>query len=100
MRQPESFRRILEANHIREHATVGDAPVAGRDGEASTLGRYAAAPATIVKQCSCGWAYTREQWGKLRSRGVQRFNDPNTPDLDLRDCSHCRSTIAIEVSHG
>lgn len=40
-----------------------------------------------MKRCRCGATYTREEWGSLPLLGHQG-------DLELRNCSQCRSTLA------
>ena len=47
------------------------------------------------KRCSCGVAYDASQWQTLRLAGVQHM-DGVGPDLELRDCAACRSTLAVE----
>jgi hypothetical protein len=55
------------------------------------MGNETAAP--VVKTCTCcGRGFTREDWERLSSRGVQRDSD-RTPVLELRDCP-CGSTLA------
>lgn len=50
----------------------------------------------LIKTCSCGCSYTREQWKELRHVGVQEI--PGNESLDLRDCATCRSTMAVPVA--
>ena len=123
MKQPKSFARIIAKNHAA--ATVlADFPAAGRSDEQvskeprvngvgpaifdnsaclpphadpATVGRAIPAVAqSIVKVCSCcGAQYTHTQWLSLRLRGIQK--SPGGPDLELRDCTHCVGTMAVEV---
>ncbi len=44
--------------------------------------------APIVKQCSCGRKFTREQWRHLKWIGVMRH-------LELRFCSNCGSSCGL-----
>ena len=50
------------------------------------------------KQCACGCAITEEQWEALAYVGYQRSGLDHIPDLELRTCGHCMSTLAIAVS--
>lgn len=45
--------------------------------------------ANVIKKCSCGKTYTREQWAKLKLVG-------HGQGLEYRNCT-CGSTIAIEI---
>jgi len=47
------------------------------------------------KACGCGIEYTEEEWKNLSLKGIQR--EEFQPDLELRQCRGCRSTIAIEL---
>ncbi len=50
------------------------------------------------KVCGCGQSFTEEQWEELQYCGVQKV--PPTfgmPDMELRNCSRCSSTMAISV---
>jgi hypothetical protein len=49
----------------------------------------------VIKTCSCGATYTRDQWRGLRGGGIQRVAEDDA--LELRDCRRCSSTIAIEL---
>lgn len=70
-----------------------------------TMAKSAAQQATDVglftetwpKTCSCGSAYTEEQWETLRYVGIQKSGLDDYPDLELRNCGHCTSTLAIVV---
>lgn len=47
------------------------------------------------KVCGCGIEYTEEEWKKLPLAGIQK--EDFEPDLELRHCRGCKSTIAIEL---
>lgn len=50
-----------------------------------------------MKRCtSCGRVHSPADWAALPLVGVQRFEDPEEPPLELRNCP-CRSTLAIEL---
>jgi hypothetical protein len=52
---------------------------------------------TWPKQCSCcGAKITEDEWERLPYVGVQEGTD-DIPDLELRNCGHCSSTLAIVV---
>lgn len=52
---------------------------------------------TWPKACSCcGTKITEEAWEKLPYVGVQQGTD-DIPDLELRNCDRCNSTLAIVV---
>lgn len=54
--------------------------------------------APIIKTCSkCHRSLTAQEWAGLKQIGVQRFNDPENPDLSLRNCD-CGTTLALELS--
>ena len=91
-------------------AGQGDAPVNGTalatldnsaclppHADPATVGRAIPAVAqSIVKVCSCcGAQYTHTQWLSLRLRGIQK--SPGGSNLELRDCTHCVGTMAVEV---
>lgn len=51
-------------------------------------------------QCSCGQAYTKAQWLRLRCVGVQRvpaLKDDPAYGLEMRDCVMCGSTRCVPV---
>jgi hypothetical protein len=50
------------------------------------------------KVCSCGCKITEEQWENLTYVGWQQSGMDHIPDLELRTCGHCQSTLAIAVS--
>ncbi len=51
------------------------------------------------KNCSCGVKISEEQWEKLRYAGIQTCPpDYGLPELELRNCASCGSTMAIAVS--
>ena len=52
---------------------------------------------TWPKKCGCGESFTEEQWEKLNYVGLQKSGIDNYPDLELRNCGHCKSTLAIVV---
>lgn len=50
------------------------------------------------KTCSCGEVITEEKWEKLDYCGVQRVPpDYGLPDMELRNCGRCGSTMAVAV---
>lgn len=53
---------------------------------------------TWPKVCSCGDSFSEEEWERLRYVGVQKSGLPDFPDLELRNCGRCMSTLAIVVS--
>lgn len=48
------------------------------------------------KSCACGAAYDESAWRALPLVGVQHLDD-GAPPLELRNCTACGSTIAIEL---
>lgn len=52
---------------------------------------------TWPKLCGCGERITEDAWERLHYVGVQKSGLDNFPDLELRNCGRCRSTIAIAV---
>jgi hypothetical protein len=50
----------------------------------------------ILKTCTCGASYTPIEWMHLEYVGLQKF-DGEDPDLELRNCSECGSTLGIEI---
>jgi hypothetical protein len=72
-------------------------------------GGFAAVPAysvdvplagPVVKQCSCGLSYSRDDWTKLRPAGGDTRSlcwFDGEVYLEMRLCRACRSTMAIEV---
>lgn len=61
------------------------------------LGGFSAAQ--FPKACPCGKKYTKAQWEKLPSKGIQVIEaDEEGPEerLDLRNCS-CGSTLATQL---
>ena len=52
---------------------------------------------TWPKSCSCGASITEDAWERLPYVGVQRSGLPDYPDLELRNCGRCKSTLAIVV---
>lgn len=50
-----------------------------------------------VAVCGCGASYTAAQWGELRYVGPQLIGDGG-PDLILRDCAACNSTLGVWVN--
>lgn len=63
--------------------TYGVIRDAARAWDASTV-----ESAPIVKQCSCGRKFTREQWRHLKWIGVMAH-------LELRFCSNCGSSCGL-----
>ena len=53
---------------------------------------------TWPKQCACGQSYDEGRWETLRYVGVQHVPaELGLPDLELRNCERCCSTLAIVV---
>lgn len=52
---------------------------------------------TWPKKCGCGEEFTEEQWEQLNYVGLQKSGIDNYPDMELRNCGHCLSTLAIVV---
>lgn len=54
----------------------------------------------IIKECSCGKAYSLNAWRRLHLVGYQQhdFGDGDVQVLELRDCEACNSTLAIDVT--
>ena len=50
----------------------------------------------IVKSCRCGASFDRPAWNSILWVGYQR--PPGETVLELRTCSKCASTIALDVS--
>jgi hypothetical protein len=46
---------------------------------------------TSTQRCRCGAAYDHDSWLRLKSIGVQRFEDEVA--LELRHCATCSNTI-------
>lgn len=44
----------------------------------------------VIKVCSCGRCFSRTLWERLRFVGMQG-------QLELRNCTRCRSTLALPV---
>jgi hypothetical protein len=50
------------------------------------------------KKCACGHVITEDAWETMRYVGVQKVPaDYGMPDLELRNCASCGSTMAIAV---
>jgi hypothetical protein len=50
------------------------------------------------KVCACGCAITEDQWEKLNYVGIQKVpTEYGIPDMELRNCGRCGSTIAVVV---
>lgn len=52
---------------------------------------------TWPKKCSCGELISEERWETLRYVGVQRSGMETVPDVEMRNCGRCKSTLAIVV---
>lgn len=50
------------------------------------------------KPCSCGASFTEDAWEQLKYVGVQPSGMDDVPDLELRNCGVCCSTLAIAVA--
>lgn len=50
---------------------------------------------TVFKQCACSQQYTADEWAQLPRVGTMRRR--GQPSIDLRNCSRCGSTLAVEV---
>ena len=96
MKQPKAFARIIAKNNAAA-AVLADFLVAGRSNEKAG-NELAVAPALypLVKVCSCGARYSASDWALLRLRGRQH-QVGGFPDLELRDCLYCTSTLGLEV---
>ena len=51
---------------------------------------------TWPKVCSCGHKMSDDDWERMRYIGIQKGFD-DIPDLELRSCNKCGSTLAITV---
>lgn len=50
------------------------------------------------KVCGCGHSISEAEWETLTNVGTQRVpKDYGLPDLELRNCGNCGSTIAVAV---
>ena len=50
------------------------------------------------KKCSCGLPYTEDDWEKWHYCGVQKVPPEfGMPDMELRTCPSCGSTMAVAV---
>ena len=50
------------------------------------------------KVCVCGCSITEEQWENLQYLGIQKVpRELGIPDLELRNCKRCMSTLAVVV---
>lgn len=50
------------------------------------------------KKCSCGHEITENEWETLQYVGIQYVpRDMGIPDLELRNCPSCHSTISVAV---
>ncbi len=49
------------------------------------------------KACGCGSSITEDGWERMSYIGIQRSEFDDIPDLELRRCSHCHSSLAIAV---
>lgn len=49
------------------------------------------------KACSCGHPISEDEWERMPYVGVQRSELADIPDLELRNCTRCYSTLAITV---
>lgn len=50
------------------------------------------------KECGCGAQYDAPAWEKLKYVGIQKSSDTEVPELEMRLCDHCTSTMAIPCS--
>ena len=78
-----------------DHHVVPQSPQASEGTSDLGSGPLTAQVISPSIHCACGANYTREQWLTLRRLGIQRVAE--MPDLELRDCSACGSTISVEV---
>jgi hypothetical protein len=51
---------------------------------------------TWPKHCGCGASFTEEEW-EMAYVGVQRSGLADVPDLEMRNCGRCSSTLATWV---
>lgn len=50
------------------------------------------------KTCSgCSTKLTEDDWENLKYVGIQKSGFDDIPDLELRNCGRCHSTLAIVV---
>lgn len=49
------------------------------------------------KACGCGHSISEEEWERMHYVGVQKSEFEDIPDLELRGCPNCFSTLAITV---
>lgn len=47
------------------------------------------------KDCSCGASYDEDHWEALRYVGVQKSSMQGYPDLEMRNCAKCNSTLCV-----
>jgi len=51
----------------------------------------------VIKRCGCGASYSKQEWEGLPSKGVQVTEDAqNVYHLELKNCSRCTSTLAMD----
>lgn len=49
------------------------------------------------KACSCGSMYERHEWDKLHNIGVHDNSMIGFPNLELRKCKSCLTTLSIAM---
>lgn len=49
------------------------------------------------KVCGCGESISEDDWENLQYLGVQKSGLDKFPDLEMRNCRKCQSTLAIIV---
>jgi hypothetical protein len=50
------------------------------------------------KVCACGYSISEAEWETLHYIGLQKVpKEYGLPDMELRDCGNCGSTIAVVV---
>ena len=50
------------------------------------------------KKCACGQSISEAEWDTLTYVGVQKVpREYGMPDLELRNCGNCGSTIAVAL---
>lgn len=52
---------------------------------------------TWPKVCGCGESFEEDDWERLKYVGVQKSGLDGFPDLELRNCGRCSSTLALAV---
>jgi CBS domain-containing protein len=89
----------MTSSRARSVAVVNDAgAVVGVLDDIALLGSIARAhrASEVLKRCSCGTVYTREQWSELTLLGA--MPDRDGEPVELRTCTACGSTLAMSAA--